>query len=76
MVDLIDTTWLKKNKGKVIGTSFGLLSGIVFLLFGFWKMFWFVLFIGIGFLIGYQVDRETDLKELLDSILLEKWMRK
>lgn len=76
MVDLIDKTWLKKNKGKAIGTGLGLLSGIVFLLFGFWKMFWFMMFVGIGFFIGYQVDRETDLKELLDSVLLEKWIRK
>jgi uncharacterized membrane protein len=75
-VEMIDQKWFLQNKGKLIGTAFGLLLGFVFICVGFWKMLFFALLIGLGFAVGQQVDRPVDMKELLDSILLDKWMRK
>lgn len=73
---MIDNKWLMKNKGKLIGTSIAFLLGLIFLFFGFWKMIFVTLLLVAGFVIGHQLDRNTDMKQLLDSIQLDKWMRK
>lgn len=59
-----------------MGTGLGLFFGFIYLIAGFWKMLFFALLVGIGFAIGYQFDRKENLKEWLDDLLMDKWMRK
>lgn len=39
-------------------------------------MLFFAILVGFGFAIGYQIDRKENVKEWIDDILLDKWMRK
>lgn len=75
-MDKIDKKWFEQHKGKWIGTAIGFFLGLIFLIAGFWKMLFFALLAGTGFVVGHQLDRKTDMKELLDAVLLDKWMRK
>lgn len=60
----IENAW-QNHRGKSVGTLFGLVLGIVILLFGFWKTV-FVLFCGmIGLGIGIKMDRNEDIAHSL-----------
>lgn len=68
--------YFEQHKGQKIGTLVGVVLGIIFLFFGFWKMMFFAIVVGAGYFIGSQLDRKENVKQLLDNILLDKFMRK
>ncbi len=39
-------------------------------------MLFFAFLVGVGFAIGYQIDQKENVKEWIDGILMDKWMRK
>ncbi|RAL26559.1 DUF2273 domain-containing protein [Thermoflavimicrobium daqui] len=67
--------WLQYG-GRIVGSFIGIALGLVYLFVGFWKMLFFALLAGLGYFLGRQFDRKEDLKEVIDTIILEKWMRK
>ncbi|SFJ31044.1 DUF2273 domain-containing protein [Thermoflavimicrobium dichotomicum] len=71
----LETIWLQYG-GRIAGSFIGFALGLIYLMVGFWKMLFFALLVGLGFFIGKQIDRKEDLKEVIDTIILEKWMRK
>ncbi len=67
--------WLQYG-GRLVGSLLGFTLGLIYLLVGFWKMLFFALLVGLGFFVGKQIDRKEDLKKVIDTIILEKWMRR
>lgn len=60
------------HRGKCIGVIGGLTAGLVFLMFGFWKMIVFSLLVLVGFYFGVKSDRQepwVDLRRFM------KWLR-
>ncbi|SHE45581.1 Small integral membrane protein [Seinonella peptonophila] len=74
----IKRIWLfvEQHKGQTFGILLGLLLGFIYLWFGFWKMLFFSIILGLSYLIGVQFDRKEDVKQMIDNILLDKFMRK
>lgn len=72
---LIESIWLQYG-GRILGTLIGLILGLIYLFVGFWKTLFFAILVGLGFFIGRQLDQKEDLKQVIDSILFDKWMRK
>lgn len=66
----------EKNKGKILGVGLGLFFGFIYLIAGFWKMIFFAFLVGLGFVIGYQFDHKENVREWIDEIFMDKWMRK
>jgi uncharacterized membrane protein len=46
-----------------------LLIGALFLLIGFWRTLFMLIFVLGGFFIGYKIDKKEDLMEWLDRLL-------
>ncbi|MGI6127211.1 MAG: DUF2273 domain-containing protein [Planifilum sp.] len=62
--------------GRMVGTLFGFVFGIIYLIVGFWKTVVFMMFVGLGYLWGYRLDRREDLEKVVSAILSDKWIRK
>lgn len=58
-------TFIKSNKGKLIGVLAGLLFGILVLVVGFWRSLFLAICIGIGYFIGSVYDGGNKLRMLL-----------
>lgn len=54
------------NKGRVLGTLFGILVGIASLYFGFLKALIFAFFVCGGYYIGHRLDSHRGLLELVE----------
>lgn len=39
-------------------------------------MIFFAFLVGLGFVIGYQFDHKENVREWIDEIFMDKWMRK
>ncbi|MFU0801222.1 MAG: DUF2273 domain-containing protein [Xylanivirga thermophila] len=61
--------FLKENKGKVFGILIGLIFGILILSIGFWRSFFLILCVLIGYWIGYSRDNGENFLDFLDRIL-------
>ena len=66
--DIIHDIW-EKYRGRFLCTVTGLLIGTLFLLIGFWRTLFMLIFVLGGFFIGYKIDRKEDLMEWLDRLL-------
>lgn len=64
------------HRWRLIGAAVGLLFGLVYLIAGFFKTIVFGLFVGIGYWIGYYKDGREDLRDVVQAIIPEKWLRK
>lgn len=51
IVELLET-----HRGKVLGVVFGLVVGLLIILFGFWKSLFVIFCIIIGYLLGRRFD--------------------
>ncbi len=67
--------WLKHLRGAAggrwAGTGFGLVCAILYLIVGFWDMLVFAMIVGVGFYIGWSLDR-GQLPFRLNQVL--EWM--
>lgn len=59
----------EEHPGITIGVLIGLILGIIFLLFGFWKTIIFCLFIVIGLYIGMKFDADKKFKDIIEELL-------
>ncbi len=65
---LLEKAW-QEHRGKLVGTSLGLLLGIFVLIFGFWHMFFVLLCGGIGLFLGIKIDKGGSwLQNIKDSL--------
>jgi uncharacterized membrane protein len=62
--------------GRMVGTLFGFVLGFIYLIVGFWKTVVFAMFVGLGYLWGWRLDRREDLEKVVSTILSDKWIRK
>ncbi len=60
---------LENNYGKVIGSVTGFIIALLFLVIGFFKTIFLLIFIISGYYIGSKIDNRESLIELLDKIL-------
>ena len=49
--------------------------GIIYLIVGFWKTVVFMMFVGLGYLWGWRLDRREDMEKVVSAILSDKWIR-
>lgn len=60
-------TWaLAEHPGKLIGTSFGLGFGLLFILIGLWRSLILIAFVVVGFFLGKRYDEHQDLGKWLE----------
>ncbi|WP_040951340.1 DUF2273 domain-containing protein [Gorillibacterium massiliense] len=61
--------------GKIIGSAFGLLLGLVYLLAGFWDMLIFAFIVFIGYHVGRKLDRREPIPGFYDlwQWLTDRW---
>ncbi len=65
--------FLFANKGKVIGAIAGILIGLIYLIVGFFKTLVFVILVGLGYYIGTKIDKNEDIRELIERFLPAHW---
>lgn len=61
----------EQHRGKTIGTAFGLLLGLLYLIVGFWDMLIFAFIVFIGYYMGKKLDRG---ERLLNADALWRWL--
>lgn len=66
--DILNDIWAN-YRGRFLCTLTGLIIASLFLMLGFWPTLFLLLFVGIGFVIGYKIDKKEDLVEWLDRLL-------
>ncbi len=63
---------LVKHRGKTIGIVLGLIASILFVSFGFWKTIFVAICIGLGYLLGKNVDDDKDIELWLKKLFKDK----
>jgi len=71
---LLEKCW-NEHPGKCLGTLFGVLLGLLYLLFGFWRMLVVALLILGGYYIGKKADEKERLRDVLARILPDHFFR-
>ena len=68
--------WFKgyfaEHPATVIGVGAGIVLGLAFAVFGFWKTLVVALCVGVGLLIGLQLDNGNDFSDMLERLHLKK----
>ncbi len=68
----MDTSLLKElilnNWGKILGAICGLLLGLLFIWYGFWKTILIILCLAVGIFLGFQLEKNQNFKSWLDKI--------
>ncbi len=62
----------QEHPGLVIGGLIGLVIGVIFLIFGFWKTIIFLVIILLGTFVGLLLDGDGRFTELLNKFNREK----
>ncbi len=60
---------LKRNKGKAIGITLGLIFGILVLSMGFFRTIFLALCVFAGYYFGSKSDKRENFMDFLDKIL-------
>lgn len=63
---------LQEHRGKAIGIVLGLIAGIIFITYGFWRSLFIILCIVLGYLIGKRVDENKSFETWLKQMFKEK----
>ena len=63
---------LVEHRGKTIGVLLGLLASILFVTFGFWRTVFIAICIGIGYLIGKQLDQNKNFDSWLKQMFKDR----
>lgn len=68
---LVTYLW-EHHRGKVIGIALGLLAGILIVAYGFWKSLFIIICIGVGYLIGKNIDDNKSFDDWIQRIFKDK----
>jgi uncharacterized membrane protein len=60
--------FVAEHWGKIVGGLAGLIVGLVFIIFGFWRSLFIFLCVGLGVYLGMILDRNESLRGLLQRI--------
>lgn len=60
---------VSQNRGKVLGSTLGLLFGFFYIWLGFFKATFIVLCVSIGYFIGKRIDDDKDFTKLVKRLL-------
>ncbi|HHY46461.1 MAG TPA: DUF2273 domain-containing protein [Firmicutes bacterium] len=60
---------LIQHRGKVLGSIFGFIVGLVVIFYGWFDAISLVICVSSGYFIGRQLDRHESFKELLERLL-------
>lgn len=60
---------LDNHPGKLMGTAFGLILGLLMVTLGFWRTLVLVLFIAVGFILGKRQDDHKDISTWIEKTL-------
>ncbi|MGI6587795.1 MAG: DUF2273 domain-containing protein [Peptococcia bacterium] len=63
---------LLKHRGKIIGLLIGLVFACLVINHGFWRTFFIILCLYIGFIIGKRIDDNESLKSVVERILRDR----
>lgn len=69
-------SYFANSRGRDFGMLGGIVMGIIFLFFGFWRMVFFALIVGFGYLVGKQTEQGEGIKQLFDPFFLDRFLRK
>lgn len=69
-------TFFATGQGRKFGLLSGLIMGIIFLFFGFWRMVFFAVIVGFGYLVGKQTEQGEGIKQLFAQFSLDRFLRK
>jgi len=61
---------MKPYLGRIVGLTFGLVIGIIYLIFGFWKTLMFTIII----LLGYYLGKKNDHHQGWTPLVFRKWL--
>lgn len=63
--------YVNSNKGKSLGTFFGIIVSIMILSLGFFKALFIILCASLGYVIGDKIDEGENLKDLFLKIFFK-----
>ncbi len=63
---------LLKHRGKIIGLLIGLAFACSVINYGFWRTFFIMLCLYLGFIIGKRIDDNESLKSVIERILKDR----
>ena len=61
--------YLAARKGRLIGAGLGLVTGLVWAVFGWWRAAIFLFCVALGYFIGFRSDRKDSWREIIERIL-------
>ena len=61
--------YLIEHKGRLIGAFLGFVAGLLAVFFDWWRAALFLFCVGLGYFIGYRVDRKDSWREIISKIL-------
>lgn len=67
-----DFSWwnlLSRHWGKILGGLIGLVFALLIVKFGFWKGIFIMICIAVGIYIGWRIDENKGLRNLLERFL-------
>lgn len=68
MLEKIIIHLITEHSGKTLGVILGLIAGIIFLNYGFWRSIFIILCILIGYFIGKNLDDRTNIEGWIKRI--------
>lgn len=63
---------ITRHRGKAIGILLGLAASVLVVSVGFWKTVFIVICIGLGYLLGKNIDEDKDMELWLKRIFKDK----
>jgi len=66
--EILQNLW-ENYRGRLVGSSFGLIIGAMFLILGFFRTIFLLICITAGYLLGKRIDNKEDLMDVLDRLL-------
>ncbi|MDD4664948.1 MAG: DUF2273 domain-containing protein [Clostridia bacterium] len=63
---------LLRHRGKIIGLLVGFIFAYLVITYGFWRTFFIILCLYIGFIIGKRTDDNESLRAVIDRILKDR----
>jgi hypothetical protein len=69
-------TSIANGQGRKLGLLGGLIMGLIFLFFGFWRMVFFAAIVGFGYLVGKQTEQGEGIKQRFAPFSLDRFLRK
>ena len=61
------------NNKRIFGAAAGLLFGILYLFFGFWKTLVFAFFVFAGYMVGRLWDETEDWRDVIERLVPPKY---